>query len=77
MKIFLIKTLTKNKINNKIKEVRPLQDRYMLLNTHSLVMTASHNYILSEIEALKKCTRFKVNNTVSEICHIFFCLNFG
>ncbi len=77
MKIFLIKSLTKSKINNKIKEVRRLQDGWIPLNTHSLVMTASHNYILSEIEALKKCTRFKVNNTVSETCHIFFCLNFG
>lgn len=54
MKILLIQTLTKNKLTNKINEVGQLQYGWMLLNTHRLVMTASHNYILSEIEALER-----------------------
>jgi hypothetical protein len=54
MKILLIKTLTKNKLTNRINEVGQLQYGWMSLNTHRLVMTASHNYILSEIEALER-----------------------
>jgi len=85
-KMLLNETITKTEINKKSKEVRRL-------NTHSGVMTsdrhlfgglvshylggASHNYILSEIEASKKCNPYKDNNDVGVSYHIFFCLNFG
>jgi len=66
------KYLTKN------KKVRRLNaHNNMISPARYFCGVASHNYILSEIEALKKCLQHKGNNIVGKCYHIFFCLNFG